>query len=75
VTIFQYVQGEMYKALLYLISYNIGMISPLLVLSLLIYKGKDILDVSEKIVDYTSYIKVLNIILLVLVFVLMFILM
>ena len=74
-TIFQYVQGEMYKALLYLISYNIGMISPLLVLSLLIYKGKDILDVSEKIVDYTSYIKVLNIILLVLVFVLMFILM
>ncbi|MDP4179554.1 MAG: glutaredoxin [Bacillota bacterium] len=48
------------QALIYLIIYNLGLISPLILLTFIVYKGKEIFDVSEAIRERLHYIKLVN---------------
>ncbi len=50
------------RAFLYFIEYNAAFITPLLIISFLIFKGKEVFDVSEFIRSKMHYIKLINII-------------
>ena len=60
VTIFQTNSELSVQALLYLIIYNVGVILPLMVLSLIIHKGKELFEVSEAIRERLHIIKLIN---------------
>ncbi len=50
------------KAFLYFIEYNQAFISPLVIITLIVFKGRELLDVSEFIRKNMHYIKLVNII-------------
>lgn len=50
------------KALLYFLEYNVAFITPLLIITFIIYKGKEVFDVSEFIRRNMHMIKLINII-------------
>lgn len=60
ITIFQTNNELSVQALIYLIIYNIGLVLPLVILTLLVYKGKEIFEVSEAIRERLHIIKMLN---------------
>lgn len=60
ITIFQTNSNLSAQALRYLIIYNLGAILPLTVLSLIIYKGKEMFEVSEAIRERLHIIKLIN---------------
>ncbi|QNU66649.1 glutaredoxin family protein [Ruminiclostridium herbifermentans] len=60
ITIFQTNSVLSARALLYLIIYNLGVILPLMALSLIIYKGKEMFEVSEAIRERLHIIKLIN---------------
>lgn len=63
VTILQTSSSYVNQALIYLAIYNIGLITPLVILVVLVYKGKEIFDISEAIRERMHIIKIINIIL------------
>ncbi len=60
ITIFQTNPQLSVQALLYLIIYNLGVILPLIILTLIIHKGKELFDVSEAIRERLHIIKLIN---------------
>ncbi len=60
ITIFQTNPQLSVQALLYLIIYNLGVILPLIVLTLIIHKGKELFEVSEVIRERLHIIKLIN---------------
>lgn len=60
ITIFQTNPKLSLQALLYLIIYNLGVILPLIVLTLIIHKGKELFEVSEVIRERLHIIKLIN---------------
>lgn len=50
------------RAMLYFLEYNVAFVTPLLIIALIIYKGKEVFDVSEFIRRNMHYIKLINII-------------
>ncbi|RCX14842.1 cytochrome c biogenesis protein CcdA [Anaerobacterium chartisolvens] len=64
ITIFQTAPDLGSQALSYLIIYNLGLILPLLILTLAVYKGREVFDVSDAIRERLHIIKIINILLL-----------
>ncbi|HEX9062876.1 MAG TPA: cytochrome c biogenesis protein CcdA [Clostridia bacterium] len=60
ITIFQTNSELSVQALIYLIVYNLGLILPLVLVTLTVYKGKEIFDVSEAIRERLHIIKLIN---------------
>lgn len=70
ITIFQTNSQLSLQALISLIVYNSGVIIPLVILLFLVYKGKEIFDVSEAIRERLHIIKLINALILALFFIL-----
>lgn len=60
ITIFQTHSQLSGQALIYLIIYNSGLMLPLVILTLLVYKGKEVFEVSEAIRERLHVIKMMN---------------
>jgi|GEM_PF-760476 len=65
ITIFQTYSQLSFQALGYLILYNFALILPLLILTLLVYKGKEVFEVSEVIRERLHLIKMINALILI----------
>ncbi|WP_036942014.1 cytochrome c biogenesis protein CcdA [Pseudobacteroides cellulosolvens] len=60
ITIFQTDSQLSNQALVYLILFNLGLILPLIILTLIVYKGREIFEVSEAIRERLHIIKITN---------------
>lgn len=60
ITIFQTYSQLSVQAFIYLIVYNSGLILPLIVLTLFVYKGKEVFEVSEVVRERLHVIKMVN---------------
>lgn len=60
ITIFQTNSELSVQALIYLLIYNLGVILPLIILTLIIHKGKEMFEVSEAIRERLHIIKLIN---------------
>ncbi|HEY9063084.1 MAG TPA: glutaredoxin [Pseudobacteroides sp.] len=60
ITIFQTESQLNNQALVYLILYSLGLILPLIMLTLIVYKGREIFEVSEAVRERLHIIKIIN---------------